>query len=324
MNDHPAAPSQLPEQGLYPIRTVSAATGVNAVTLRAWERRYGLLTPRRTPKGHRLYTREQIDTIRRVVELLDQGIAISQVKPLLERQGRTGPDGSALDGTSPHDAWQGHVDRVLDGIARFDNALLDNLYGELLSLYPVDTVSQRLTIPVLEALGTRWRASATGIAEEHFFNSYIRNKLGVRFHHISEHGAGPRLVAACIPGERHETGLLLFSLSAAAHGYRVVYLGANMPFEELPEVVSRSGARAIVLSATSRPKAGVLTRMLPDLVQSLEVPVFFGGHAALANETQVAASGAVPVGIDIAGAIRAIGNTLAGQGNTVMQVSQDP
>lgn len=313
MNDSPAAPSQLPDQGLYPIRTVSAATGVNAVTLRAWERRYGLLKPRRTPKGHRLYTREQIDTIRRVVELLAQGIAISQVKPLLEQQGHTGAEALTGTGSSPQDTWQVHINRLLTGIANFDNALLDSLYGELLSLYPVDTVTQRLTLPVLEVVGARWRTSATGIAEEHFFNGYIRNKLGVRFHHMGEHSAGPKLVAACIPGERHETGLLLFSLSAAAHGYRLVYLGANMPFEELPQVVARSGARAIVLSATSRPKRGVLTQMLPDLVQTIDVPVFFGGHAALASETQVAASGAVPVGVDIADALRTIGKALAGQ-----------
>jgi DNA-binding transcriptional MerR regulator/methylmalonyl-CoA mutase cobalamin-binding subunit len=312
MTENSAAPDVLPEEGMFPIRTVSAATGVNAVTLRAWERRYSLLTPKRTPKGHRLYSREQIDTIRRVVELLDQGVAISQVKPLLNRRGETGEDVRSGDGAPPQDTWQAHRERLLEGIAAYDIARLDRLYSDVLSLYPVDTVTQRLTVPVLETLGARWRTGSSGVAEEHFFNGYLRNKLGARFHHLSERSAGPRLVAACVPGEQHETGLLLFSLSAAAHGYRLVYLGANMPFEELPHVVSRSDARAVVLSATSRHKRAVLAQMLPDLVQALDVPVFFGGHAALTHRAQIAASGALPVGVDIPQAVRTINKTLAG------------
>jgi len=67
-----------------PIRTVANLTGINPVTLRAWERRHNLITPRRTPKGHRLYTEDDVELIKQVLDLLDQGIAISQVKPLLE------------------------------------------------------------------------------------------------------------------------------------------------------------------------------------------------------------------------------------------------
>ena len=312
MNESPPPSDTLPEDGLYPIRTVSAATGVNAVTLRAWERRYGLLRPQRTPKGHRLYTREQIDTIRRVVELLDQGIAISQVKPLLNSPGETGSGAASGDVAPPQDIWSTYVERLLAAIADFDNSSLDRVYTEALSLYPVDTVTQRLTLPVLESLGARWRTGSAGIAEEHFFNGYLRNKLGARFHHLSEHGTGPKLVVACVPGEQHETGLLLFSLSAAAHGYRLIYLGANLPFEELPHVAARSGARAVVLSATSRPKGAVFTQMLPDLVQALEVPVFVGGHASLTQEAQVTAAGAVPLGVSIAGAIQALNEILTG------------
>ena len=70
------------EEELYPIRTVSSLTGVNSITLRAWERRYGLITPIRTPKGHRLYTQNDIDLIQQVLELLEKGISIGQVKDL--------------------------------------------------------------------------------------------------------------------------------------------------------------------------------------------------------------------------------------------------
>ena len=86
-----------------PIRTVANLTGINPVTLRAWERRYNLITPQRTPKGHRLYTEDDVELIKQVLELLDQGISISQVKPLLE-QSRDQQHGTALAETG--DVWK--------------------------------------------------------------------------------------------------------------------------------------------------------------------------------------------------------------------------
>ena len=81
---HPTEKSVTPS-GLLPIRTVASLTGVNPVTLRAWERRYNLVTPHRTPKGHRLYTRENVELIKQILDFLDQGLSISQVKPLLDQ-----------------------------------------------------------------------------------------------------------------------------------------------------------------------------------------------------------------------------------------------
>ena len=77
------APRPTDESELFPIRTVASLTGVNAITLRAWERRYGLIKPVRTDSGHRLYTQVDIDTIHQVVALLDKGVAISQVRNAL-------------------------------------------------------------------------------------------------------------------------------------------------------------------------------------------------------------------------------------------------
>ena len=81
--------SPAPDGELFPIRTIATLTGVNPITLRAWERRYGLINPVRTPKGHRLYARAHIDLIHRVLTLLDKGMAISQVQHALE--GKSAP-----------------------------------------------------------------------------------------------------------------------------------------------------------------------------------------------------------------------------------------
>jgi len=204
------------EASLYPIRTVSTLTGVNTVTLRAWERRYGLIRPTRTASGHRLYTQAQIDLINRVLVLLDKGIAISQVRAALDSTVEPQAPGEAQAGP-----WQRYLERMVSAIVRFDENGLEESYNEALSLYPVDMVTRHLLLPLLTELGQRWETAEGSIAEEHFFGVYLRNKLGARFHHRARGNTGPRLLLACLPGELHEIGVLLFALSAHDNGFRI-------------------------------------------------------------------------------------------------------
>lgn len=291
--------------GLYPIRTVAALTGVNPVTLRAWERRYSLIRPQRTPKGHRLYSADQIDLIKRTVGLLEQGIAISQVGQFLQRS-----ETAQLAEDNGEDPWQTYLERMLAALERFDDAELDQIYNDALSLYPVDLANARLITPLLRKLGEGWQNSDTGIAREHFFAVFLRNKLGARFHHLNQQRNGPRLLMACIPGEFHESGLLLFCLSAINHGYRILLLGANMPLQELPAVAARSGVQGIVLSASVTPPKRFFQNELQPLVQQLDIPVFFGGSASDSQSAEILRSGAIALGSDYQIALRTLKNGL--------------
>ena len=223
-------PSQQAEKSIIPgsmlpIRTVADLTGINPVTLRAWERRYNLITPQRTPKGHRLYTDEHVQLIKQVLDLLDQGISISQVKPLLEQ---APSQQQAAPFTEAGEVWKRYQQTMLSAVETFDEQVLDSTYNDALSLYPVDVVNQRLVTPLLRIIGERWKERDTGIAEEHFFSVYLRNKLGARIHHMNQRSRGPRLILACLPGEYHEVGMLFFALAAVSHGYRVLVFGANL------------------------------------------------------------------------------------------------
>jgi len=293
------------EEELYPIRTVSSLTGVNSITLRAWERRYGLIKPVRTPKGHRLYTQNDIDLIQQVLELLDKGISIGQVKEYLK-----GKSAQPVSDTKP-DPWSAYQRRMLNAIVRFDINALDQTYNDALSLYPIDLVTRQLILPLLKQLGVRWAEKEGSVAEEHFFGAYLRNKLGARFHHqpISQHG--PVLVAACLPGENHEVGLMLFCLSALNHGYRLVYLGADTPFEELKIPVERSSGNAILLSGSIEPKPQLMAEQLANLVSSVDVPVFVGGRTAVQYTDAILAAGAIPLGTDINQGMRKIDDVLS-------------
>ena len=295
------------EEELYPIRTVSSLTGVNSITLRAWERRYGLIKPIRTPKGHRLYTQNDIDLIQQVLELLDKGISIGQVKDYLDGKGAQNKS-KTEEGVDP---WSNYQRRMLNAIVRFDTNSLDQTYNDALSLYPIDLVTKHLIIPLLRELGERWAQKEGSIAEEHFFGAYLRNKLGARFHHHASSQVGPLLVAACLPGEQHEVGLMLFCLTALNQGYRLVYLGADTPFSELVVPVERSDANAILLSGSIDPDPSVLNKEISALVKSLDVPVFIGGKTAAKHTDEITAAGAIPLGADLTQAIRKIDEAIS-------------
>jgi DNA-binding transcriptional MerR regulator/methylmalonyl-CoA mutase cobalamin-binding subunit len=270
------------ETALYPIRTVSDLTDVNAITLRAWERRYGLFEPVRKASGHRLYTQEHIDLITRVVGLLDRGMRIGQVKAQLDAEAK---NKTAVLTTGANvvlsDAWRRYVESMMAAVIQFNELGLEEIYSNALSLYPMDEVTEKLLMPLLHELGRRWEQGEGSIAEEHFFGFYIRNKLGARFHHRPKSKTGPRILLSCLPGDRHETGLLLFALAASSAGYQTILLGADMPLEDLPAVAAKTGARAIILSGILQPGSEVLKQALPRLAGQSDAPVFVGGHASV-------------------------------------------
>lgn len=297
---------------LFPIGTVSELTGVNSVTLRAWERRYGLINPERTPSGHRLYSESDIRLIEQVLEQLASGMPISSVARQVNAQEIPEEPDSIID------AWDEYRQSMIEAVSYFDETVLDSIYNEAMSLYPVDIVTNRLVVPLLQELGARWSAGHEGgIAEEHFFSVFMRNKLGARFHHRNANNNGPVLAAACLPGEYHEFGLLLFALSAHARGYRLILLGADMPLHELPLVIGRTQVNGIVLSGSINAHCMEVAMQIAGLIQTVDVPVFIGGEVAGKCREVIEDTGGIPVGPDLVSGIQVIRRTLpSGKGGT--------
>ena len=291
------------ETALYPIRTVSDLTGVNAITLRAWERRYGLFEPIRKASGHRLYTQAHIDLITHAVGLLDRGMRIGQVKAQLEAES-TGFTGEAI----VEGLWKRYLDRMMSAVIQFNETGLEDVYGEALSLYSIDDVSEKLLTPLLNELGRRWEKSEGSIAEEHFFCFYLRNKLGARFHHRVKSQNGPRLLLACLPGDRHETGLLMFALAANMAGYCTILLGADMPLEELPAAVRKTGCQAIILSGLLLPASEIMEKSIPALTAGTDVPVFLGGRASVETYDQLKRAKVIALGTNVTTALERLQN----------------
>jgi len=307
------------ENAIYSISRVSQMTGINAVTLRAWERRYGLVKPTRTDSGHRLYSEADIEQITQILQLLDQGIAISRVPGALK-----GSQSQQSADKIEQGPWKRYQDTMLEAIQIFDEATLESIYNEAMSLYPIDAVTKQLLLPLINSLGKKWMQEVAlteklgepplpqslGIAEEHFFSVFMRNKLGARFHHRNLQNSGPSIVAACLPGEQHEFGLLLFALAAHARGYRIVLLGANMPIQQLSEVVQRTASSAVVLSGSIASVKSDLNEDIRALTKMSKVPVFVGGSYAQSFRDSLEDLGAFPVSDDLTAAFHQMAKKL--------------
>ena len=278
----------------YPIRAISELTGIPTTTLRAWERRYGLLKPTRTAKGHRLYSAEDIDLIKEIVKLMKSNHTISEAIRIIKN-----PELNAIVSSESEGHWAVYQQRMLKSIEHFNEQNLDTTYNEALSIYPIDMVTEQVIIPVLDTLGERWQERDAGIAEEHFFSAFLRNKLGARLHHESHRSRGNKILVCCLPGEYHELGVLLFCIAAIGHGYQILYLGNNMPPAQLSKVVERTDVAAVLLSGTKTGSLpGEVEFELKGIIKDMKIPVLFGGKVSEVYKEQLEAIGANVLGSD--------------------------
>jgi len=299
----------------FPIRVLAEKTSVGTSTLRAWERRYGLLHPERTPKGHRLYSDSDAKRVLKILDLLNDGHSLPNISEMLSVENTSTASKNLYESTNsdptPYvektamaNIWDEHIKSTLEATSDFNVERIDATYNEASSLYPVDMVTDRLIQPVIVSLGTRWKEHPDrGVAEEHFYTSWLKNRLGARFHHAYSQARGARIICACVPGSFHEVGLMLFALSALARGYRVLYFGADLPLDQLAYISQRSAAKAIVLGAQTNMNNDV-NKELNGLIQELNTPVFIGGSDDLIDTDAFQASGGVLLGANVSVALK--------------------
>jgi len=279
--------------GFYTISAVERLTGVNKITIRAWETRHGFIKPSRTESGRRLYTQDDIDRIKLALHLKSQGVAISRVRSVIEDSHVEKPE------ENKSGPWEFYRQQMFQAIIEFNDDALDAYYSKALSLFSLDIVTKELMIPVLQVLGRRWKKSKGGIAEEHFFSSFMRNKLGARLNfRKSSDKNSPVYLAACLPDEMHELGLLVFALAAQARECRVIFLGANVPVSEIVEVSKRVSCDGIVLGSSANEFSSSAKSNLTSLCNQVDIPVWVGGNGSITYQAAIESSGAFTIGDD--------------------------
>lgn len=162
------------DQLLFPIRELSARTQVNTVTLRAWERRYGLLKPQRSDKGHRLYSQHDVTTIETILTLVARGVPIGKVKPLLEDGASNTAD------TGDNRAWQEAIDELVAACTQFSASKAEQQISKQLANYPTAICRRQLIEPAFAQLGQHADASAAlGFAESELLR-YVLMRINAK------------------------------------------------------------------------------------------------------------------------------------------------
>jgi MerR family transcriptional regulator, light-induced transcriptional regulator len=235
----------------YRIGTVARLTGVSTHAIRVWERRYRAVEPRRTGGGNRLYSDQDVARLRLMKRLTDQGHAISQIANLDEQSLRSLlPEAAAPPDLGDRERLQGEF---LTAVEALDVVAAERILSRMaLGLSPRDLVTA-VVGSLLEEIGRRWEAGTLRISQEHAASALMRNLLGTLMRMYTQDGNAPTAVAATLPGERHEFGALMAALLAATHGWRVLYLGPDLPVDDLVHAVSTSGAQLLLLSLVNDP-----------------------------------------------------------------------
>lgn len=263
---------------LIPIREVSRLTGVNPVTLRAWERRYGLITPIRTEGGHRLYSLADVEHVRSIMMWIDRGVAVSKVGKVLADTQARGPH--SLSGRDEQREWQSQLREV---VSEFDEPGLDRVYARILSEYPLTVAFEDVLMPVWQDLALRQNAFGQ-VSEWLFLDSFLRARIAQRL----QRARGPdkkRVLVMAIAGGCQELELWVAALLMGTEHKAISVLAMGQPLKELSLVCSKIKPDALVLFS-NQPPASDLHKRLKRIGSSLSCPLYLAGRTAdLAQET---------------------------------------
>ena len=272
---------------LLRIGELSRRVGVSDHLLRAWESRYGLLHPVRSPGGFRLYSAADESRVRMMQDQLAEGLSAAEAARAVLS---AGAGGVAAPARSPVPAGSAAVLR--QALDAFDEpgaqAALDRLLADL----SVSAVLRDVVLPYLADLGERWQGGTATIAAEHFATHVIRGRLAGLARGWGG-GHGPRALLACPPGELHDLALMMFGIVLHGTGWRIDYLGTNTPMGELARAAGESGPDLVVLAA-ARPQ--VLKPLRAELASvARRAPLALAGAGAT-PQTATAAGAALLAG----------------------------
>jgi DNA-binding transcriptional MerR regulator len=256
------------------IGELSRRVGVAPELLRAWERRYGLLSPERTGGGLRLYAAEDEARVRRMQAFLAEGLAAGEAA----RAALRAAPSPALEPVAQPGARVEDRLRALEvALERFDAVSAQRIFDALQAELSLDPFLTAVVLPFLRRLGERWAIGDVTVAQEHFASNLLRDRI----HTLAQGwdaGAGPRALLACPPGESHHLGLSCFGLALRARGWRITFLGAETPFETILETIGSLEPAVTVMSAVDPARFAAAEDQLAELAAA--TPLMLAGAGA--------------------------------------------
>lgn len=297
---------------MYTIKEASSRSGVPVASLRAWERRYGVVTPRRTESGYRLYDDAAIAALSTMRRLVDSGWSPAAAATAIasgQANSEPGPTSAALPRASSvtaHPEAATLTEALLEAASAVDVAAIESALDRGFALGPFETVVDAWLMPALRELGEAWADGRVDVVGEHAASYAVMRRLSQAFAAAASLTRGPRVVVGLPSGAHHELGALAFATAARRRGLAVVYVGADLPADSWRRAVRAFPTRAAVLavptdddrSAASRTAAGLLESSPGILVAAggdyaddlapgvVRLPSSIAEAAAVVEETQ--------------------------------------
>ncbi|WP_026143081.1 MULTISPECIES: MerR family transcriptional regulator [unclassified Thioalkalivibrio] len=288
------------EEGLYPIRHVCAETGINDVTLRAWERRYGLIRPMRTPKGHRLYSPGDIARIKRIMELLEQGIPVSQVHRVLNDEpssGTTDAESTESGATASDDAPERRRDSpgpgiaphtmdplaetLYESVANLDVGELDRTYARLVMRHGWDGVHESAFLDVYRRLREESRHNAEGEVRLAIFAAWATAAFADQLRSATRACDDPPYPCLVLGGGHQQVGGMLLQLACARRGLKTLPLFDATSPEGLDTLMRRLKAPALIIHGSSQLMRSPELPRVEAILKQAGPPCYLAGSAAL-------------------------------------------
>ncbi|HEU5075829.1 MAG TPA: MerR family transcriptional regulator [Polyangiaceae bacterium] len=289
----------------YRIGMVARLTGVSTHQLRVWERRYKTVTPARTDGGDRLYSDNDVARLRSLKKLADLGHSIGQVARLSERElsALLEAQPPIVEDTDVSLLAQRVAQQFLECLERLDSLQAERTLSRAAAAFEPEAFTLQVVLPAMTEVGRRWATGEFTIAQEHAASAGLRTQLGVLMR-LYAPGVGARVVVcATLPAELHEFGALAAGLLAAGRGWKVVYLGPNLPADQIAGAAGRSQAELILLSIVVehpgvREQLSRLRAVLPQRVR-----VILGGAGTRDLD-------GLPPGLEVMGRLEDLKNVL--------------
>ena len=274
----------------HSLGVVCRRTGLKPDRLRAWERRYGVVRPRRSGGNQRLYTDADIERLGLLKQATENGHRIAQIADISTSElSVLVAEIAALPPAPPRPATPGEValadgflNVALAAIQQLDMRWLRTSLQQASARLAAPVFMQELLVPLLHRIGDLWAEVGLQIAHEHAASAVVRAFVDdMRAKFDSAHGA-PAIVLTTLAGELHEMGALLATATAAGDGWDVTYLGPNLPSEQIALVARQKGARAIGLSVVLPEDAAALAEELHKLRRHVGpgISIIVGGRGA--------------------------------------------
>ena len=252
-------------EGTLTIKAVQSRTGIKPVTLRAWERRYGLLEPVRMPNGYRLFSERDVQLLLWVQRKLDSGVSISQVVQQFnhlraqnqwpETIQNIVPQAPRLKASRPP---RDYAEMLFGSMVAHNEARATAILDETQKYFDLLTIFEEVIAPALELLGEAWYRGEINIATEHIATGYMKGKLLSLLQNLPMVKEGALILTGCGPEEMHEMASLMFAVLLRQQGYFVEYLGPDLPTEDLLDYSMTVRPKLVCLSVNNESTAFLL------------------------------------------------------------------